>query len=104
MSTSPAADHPPIYGQLVRELGDALADTRKAAEETHARAREALDFRGIRASTGANADRFSAFAPRAARTAAGRPPTGPSAEGAVTSDPPPGARTHVLPLGRRSAE
>jgi hypothetical protein len=48
MSTAPTSDHPTIYGQLVRELGDVVADTRKVAEQTQAQVQEALDFRAVR--------------------------------------------------------
>lgn len=62
MSTAPEPDHPPIYGQLVRERGDVVAETRQAAEQTRAQLKAALDFSGVRH---AHRDRegraFSAF-------------------------------------------
>jgi hypothetical protein len=62
MSTAPISEHPPIYGQLIRELGDVVADTRKAAEQTQAQAREALDFSTVRRAHKAREDHaFSAF-------------------------------------------
>lgn len=62
MSTAPRSDHPPIYGQLVRELGDVLAESREVAEQTHARAREALDFDEVRRAHHDRQERaFSAF-------------------------------------------
>lgn len=47
MSIAPRSDHPPIYGQLVRELGDVVSDTQKLAEKTEAQAREALNFSAV---------------------------------------------------------
>lgn len=62
MSTEAIADHPPIYGQLVQELGDVLAESRKAAEQTHEAAREALDFDNVRRAHKDRQERaFSAF-------------------------------------------
>jgi hypothetical protein len=62
MSTAPISAHPPIYDQLVRELGDVLADTRKAAEQTQAQAREVLNFSGVpRAHADRDDSAFSAF-------------------------------------------
>lgn len=62
MSTASISDHPPIYSQLVRELGDVLADAREVAEQTHAQAREALDFAEVRRAHQEREERaFSAF-------------------------------------------
>lgn len=62
MSTSPIADHPPIYGQLVRELGDVVAESRRVAAQTQAQARAALDFGDVRRASKDRVERaFSAF-------------------------------------------
>lgn len=62
MSTGPIGELAPIYSQLVMELGDVVADTRKVAEQVQAQAREALDFRGARRVRRAGeAGAFSAF-------------------------------------------
>lgn len=55
-------EYPLIYRQLVRELGDVLAETRRAAEQAHTQAKQSLDFSSVRQ---AHKDResraFSAF-------------------------------------------
>ncbi|MFJ4715504.1 hypothetical protein [Streptomyces sp. NPDC088785] len=45
---SAAARLTPIYDLLVEERGDALTVSRTAAEDTHAFARRALDWSGVR--------------------------------------------------------
>ncbi|WP_199185559.1 hypothetical protein [Streptomyces carminius] len=44
-TTATRADHPPIYGSLVEELGDVLAETREVAERIQRETREVLDWR-----------------------------------------------------------
>jgi hypothetical protein len=62
MSTAPKSEHPPIYDQLVSELGDVVAETRQAAEQTQAQLKTALDFSGIRRAHQDREERaFSAF-------------------------------------------
>jgi hypothetical protein len=40
--TSPENDHPPIYEELVRERGDAVAEAQRAAAHTQTQAAELL--------------------------------------------------------------
>ncbi|MER5890477.1 hypothetical protein ABT160_42180 [Streptomyces sp. NPDC001941] len=47
-TTAMTAAATPIYESLVHERGDALAETRRAAEQTHTEAREALDWSAVR--------------------------------------------------------
>lgn len=62
MSTAAEPDYPPIYGQLVRELGDVVAEARQVAEQTQAQLQAALDFSGVRRAHPARGERaFSAF-------------------------------------------
>lgn len=62
MSTATEPDHPPIYGQLVRELGDVVAEARQAAEQTQAQLKTALDFAAVRRAHHDREERaFSAF-------------------------------------------
>ena len=62
MSTAQISEHPPIYGQLINERGDVVAEARKAAEQTQAQARDALDFGGMGRGYGSREARaFSAF-------------------------------------------
>lgn len=62
MSTAQISEYPPIYGQLVHERGDVVAEARKAAEQTQAKAQVALDFGGMgRGYGGREARAFSAF-------------------------------------------
>lgn len=44
MNIALPSDLPPIYGQLVLELGDVVAETRNLAEKVQAQARETLNF------------------------------------------------------------
>ncbi|GAA2446441.1 hypothetical protein [Streptomyces macrosporus] len=46
-TTATRPDHPPIYGSLVEERGDVLAETREVAERIQRETREALDWRGL---------------------------------------------------------
>ncbi|AYN42746.1 hypothetical protein D9753_32095 [Streptomyces dangxiongensis] len=48
MTAGEISEHPPIYGRLVAERGDVLAETRSAAEQAQRRARQALDWSGLR--------------------------------------------------------
>ena len=62
MSTSPISEQPPIYGQLIRELGDVVAESRKVAVQTEVQVREALDFDEVRRAHKDREERaFSAF-------------------------------------------
>ncbi|MER5890056.1 hypothetical protein ABT160_40055 [Streptomyces sp. NPDC001941] len=58
----PATSATPIYELLVRERGDVLAESRRAAESAHAEARRALDWTSVRGrSAGGAGDAFSTF-------------------------------------------
>ncbi|GAA2392405.1 hypothetical protein GCM10010420_16190 [Streptomyces glaucosporus] len=46
-TTATRTDHPPIYGSLVEELGDVLAETREVAERIQRETSEALDWRDL---------------------------------------------------------
>ncbi|WP_169745198.1 hypothetical protein [Streptomyces megasporus] len=46
-TTATRSDHPPIYGSLIEERGDVLAETREVAERIQRETREALDWRGL---------------------------------------------------------
>ncbi|MGW0563313.1 hypothetical protein ACWDZ4_22575 [Streptomyces sp. NPDC003016] len=62
MNSAEISEDPPIYGQLVRERGDVLAETRKVAEQTRLQARQALDWSAVRDSQREREVRaFSAF-------------------------------------------
>ncbi|MEW1569504.1 hypothetical protein AB0454_42015 [Streptomyces sp. NPDC093509] len=50
MSTAEIPEHPPIYDRMVKERGDVPAETRKAAEQAQAQARQALDWSTVRRS------------------------------------------------------
>ncbi|MFJ6749361.1 MULTISPECIES: hypothetical protein [unclassified Streptomyces] len=43
-------DQPPIYGSLVEEFGDVVAEARKTAEKIHGEADDLLDWTSIRRS------------------------------------------------------
>lgn len=63
MSNQAISEHAPIYELLVRERGDALAESRKAAEQTHLRARQTLNWSGLDAAAAEERKEraFSAF-------------------------------------------
>ncbi|MEV3898474.1 hypothetical protein [Streptomyces anulatus] len=62
MNTAEISEHPPIYGRLLRERGDVLAETREVAEQARAQARQALDWSTVRQSQREREERgFSAF-------------------------------------------
>lgn len=65
MNTGEIPEHPPIYGRLVKERGDVLAETRNVAEQTLRQARQALDWSGLQPSPQQSVGReeraFSAF-------------------------------------------
>ncbi|ORT59124.1 hypothetical protein [Streptomyces sp. CB03238] len=61
MSTAGISEHPPIYDRLVRERGDVLAETRKAAEQAQAQAQRALDWSGLGRAQERKERAFSAF-------------------------------------------
>ncbi|WP_217225978.1 hypothetical protein [Streptomyces anulatus] len=63
MSTGEIHEDPPIYGRLVQERGDVLAETRTVAERALRQANEALDFNSARPARQRSAEpgTFSAF-------------------------------------------
>ncbi|MFI5801353.1 hypothetical protein [Streptomyces sp. NPDC051561] len=62
MTTSAIPALTPIYDLLVQELGDALTESRIAAQQTQDEAQQALDWSGLRPATAQRQERaFSAF-------------------------------------------
>ncbi|MCX4682064.1 hypothetical protein OG413_43570 [Streptomyces sp. NBC_01433] len=65
MNAGEISEHPPIYGRMVKERGDVLAETRRVAEQTKQQARKALDWSGLRSTREQSTEReertFSAF-------------------------------------------
>ncbi|MET9498457.1 hypothetical protein [Streptomyces sp. NPDC006552] len=62
MSSDEITEHPPIYGRLVRERGDVLAEVGEVAEQMLAQARDALDWSAVRRDAQEREERaFSAF-------------------------------------------
>lgn len=65
MSTSVISATTPIYDLLVQERGDAPAEARIAAQQTHDEARQALDWSSVRIAAARREERaFSAFGER----------------------------------------
>jgi hypothetical protein len=48
MNAGEIPEHPPIYERLVKERGDVLAETRRAAQQAQLQTRQALDWSGLR--------------------------------------------------------
>ncbi|MEU3459219.1 hypothetical protein ABZ721_04585 [Streptomyces sp. NPDC006733] len=62
MSTAETTEHPPIYGRLIEERGDAPKAAREAAQDVQRQAAVALDWSDVRlAQQKKEAHAFSAF-------------------------------------------
>ncbi|MCZ4121034.1 hypothetical protein [Streptomyces sp. H39-S7] len=62
MSNAKTTEHPPIYGRLIEERGDAPAEAREAAQQVQRQAAVALDWSDIKLSQQKRESRtFSAF-------------------------------------------
>ncbi|MDF9810785.1 hypothetical protein [Streptomyces sp. SPB162] len=62
MSTAEITEHPPIYGRLIEERGDAPAEAREAAQQVQRQAAVDLDWSDVRLSQQKKeAHGFSAF-------------------------------------------